>query len=69
MSGVENAGSVCPDAQAIIKDATGAQLITKTLEKMNTAVTLTGPRIDADYQLRKDMLHAAGIAKTLDAVV
>ena len=55
-------------AQGILKDTAGAQLITKTLDKMNTFQTLGGPKIDTGYQLRKDVLNAAGIGMKLNTV-
>lgn len=54
-------------AAGAIKDIAGAEVVTKTLDKMNTAQTLSGPKIDAGYQLRKDVLNAAGIGNKLDA--
>ncbi|MDL2285129.1 hypothetical protein LJB93_00105 [Desulfovibrio sp. OttesenSCG-928-F07] len=52
-----------------IKDSTGAQLITKTLDKLNTAQTLSGPAVNADYQFQKDVLQAAGLGTKLDKMV
>lgn len=54
-------------AAGAVKDITDAQVVTKTLDKLNTAQTLSGPKIDAGYQLRKDVLNAAGIGLKLDA--
>ena len=69
MSSVQSVDNAAAQVQGIIKDTTGAQLITKTLDKMNTFQTLSGPKIDAGYQLRKDVLNAAGIGTVLNSVV
>ena len=60
-------GAASPSgAEGIIKDTTGAQIISGTLDKMNTGLTATGPKMDADYQFRKDVLAAAGVGRGLD---
>lgn len=64
-AGIENAASL---TEGVIKDTTGAQLITKTLDELNTYNTITGPKINHDYQTRKDLLNAEGIGKALDAI-
>lgn len=51
-----------------IKDTTGAQLITKTLEKLNANTALSGSAVNSDYQFQKDVLNAAGIGNKLDAI-
>ena len=56
-------------AAGVIKDTMGAELITKTLDKLNSAQTLSGPKINADYQFQKDVLAAAGIGTRLDSSV
>lgn len=61
--------STAAQAGSMLKDVSDAKLVTKTLDKLNTAQTLSGPKIDADYQFRKDVLAAAGIGKALDAMV
>ena len=68
MSDVQSVSGSASQAQGILKDTAGAQLITKTLDKMNTFQTLSGPKIDAGYQLRKDVLNAAGIGMKLNTV-
>ncbi|MDL2271481.1 hypothetical protein LJC23_00425 [Desulfovibrio sp. OttesenSCG-928-I05] len=56
-------------AAGAIKDATAGQVITKTLDKLNTSATLSGPAVNADYQFQKDVLGAAGIGQSLDMKV
>ena len=58
-------GSAAATAGAL-KDIAGAQVVTKTLDKMNMGSTASGPKVDADYQFRKDVLSAAGIGQKLD---
>ena len=55
-------------ASSAIKDTTGAQLISKTLDKLHTGMTLSGPVVNPDYQFQKDVLNAAGIGNKLDIV-
>ena len=71
MDGIQgmNTAAVASATKGAIKDTTGAQLITKTLDKMNTAQTLSGPKVNADYQFQKDVLNAAGIGNKLDKTV
>ena len=64
-----NASGAAGLAQGILKDMTGAQLISKTLDRLNTYGTLHGPEVNAGYQFRKDVLNAAGIALKLDRLV
>lgn len=66
MEGVQGSATAAAGA---LKDVAGAQVITKTLDKMNTVRSLSGPQIDADFQFRKDMLHAAGIGRQLDVEI
>ena len=54
---------------SIIKDDAGAQLINKTLEKLNAGMAISGPVIDSDYQFQKVVLNAAGIGNKLDSTV
>ena len=68
MNGMGGVSGAATQAQGVIKDTTGAQLISKTLDKMNTFQTVSGPKIDAGYQLRKDVLNAAGIGTVLNSV-
>ncbi len=49
MSSAQSVDGAATLTQGVIKDATGAQLITKTLDRMNTFQTLSGPKIDAGY--------------------
>ncbi len=63
---VEASGSALAQS---LKDSAGAQLITKTLDKLNTAQTLAGPAVNADYQFQKDVLQAAGLGTKLDTLV
>lgn len=63
MNGISGAAS---QAQGVIKDTAGAQLISKTLDKLNTAQSLSGPKVDANYQFQKDVLAAAGIGTKLN---
>ena len=65
IQGDSDAGRV----QGALKDITGAQVVLKTLDRMNTFPTITGPKIDAGYQFRKDVLGAAGIGMNLDAKI
>lgn len=65
-SGAVNAAASL--AASVIKDSTGAQLISKTLDKMNTGLTAAGPKVNADYQFQKDVLNAAGIGTKIDTV-
>lgn len=50
----------------IVKDTMGAELITRTIEHMNTSQTLSGPKVNADYQFQKDVLGSMGIGNKLD---
>lgn len=52
-----------------LKDTTAGQVIIKTLDKLNTAQSLSGPVVDANYQFRKDVLNTAGIGGKLDITV
>ncbi len=65
-SAIGMSGSIAAD---VIKDATGAQLITKTLDKMNTMQTGSGPQLNPDYDFQKTVLNAAGLGTKLDAMV
>lgn len=62
MNGISGAAS---QAEGVLKDTAGAQLIAQTLDKLNTARALSGPAVDAGYQFRKDVLAAAGIGANL----
>lgn len=65
MEGIQ-AGAAAAQTSSALKDIAGGQVVTKTLDKMNTAQTVSGPKMDADYQMRKDVLNAAGIGQKLD---
>lgn len=52
-------------AQAL-REISGAELVTQTLDRLNTSQSLSGPKVDADYQLQKTVLAAAGIGQKLD---
>lgn len=62
----ELSGSVAAQA---IKDSTGAQLISKTLDKLNAGPGVAGPQLEQEYQFQKDVLNAAGIGTQLDVEV
>ncbi|MDR1124828.1 MAG: hypothetical protein LBM64_02030 [Deltaproteobacteria bacterium] len=49
-----------------IRDSLGAQLITKTLDKLNASTTDTASAMQQSYQLQKEVLGAAGIGNYLD---
>ena len=68
MDGIQGS-TASAQASGVIKDIAGAQLITKTLDRMNTFQTLSGPAVDAGYQFQKDVLSAAGIGTRLNTVV
>ena len=68
MEGIQSAGGAASQAQGILKDIAGAQVITKTLDKLHTTQSFNGPKIDADYQFQKDVLSAAGIGTMLDKI-
>jgi len=63
MNGISGAAS---QTRGVIKDTTGAQLISKTLDKMNTVQSLSGPKVNANYQFQKDVMAAAGIGTKLN---
>lgn len=70
IQGTDATASAAAGATAgAIKDTTGAQLISKTLDKMNTFQTLSGPKVDSGYQFRKDVLSASGIGTMLNKTV
>lgn len=69
MNAVSGAASAASQVEGVLKDTTSAQIVSKTLDKMNTSTSLTGPVVDSGYQFRKDVLSAAGIGQTLNAVV
>ncbi|MDR1490275.1 MAG: hypothetical protein LBS65_07315 [Desulfovibrio sp.] len=56
-------------AQRAIKDTTAADLITKTIDKLNTTGSMSAPRLSPDYEFQKSVLSAAGIGRTLDISV
>ncbi|MDR3177102.1 MAG: hypothetical protein LBU06_11300 [Desulfovibrio sp.] len=56
-------------AQQVIKDTTASDLITKTIDKLNTTGSVSAPRLNPDYQFQKDVLSAAGIGRSLDISV
>ncbi len=65
-TGTAFSGASAAQANNMQKDVAGAQLITKTLDKLNT--TGMGAKVDQDYQFQKDVLNAAGIGNKLDTV-
>ncbi|MDR2503715.1 MAG: hypothetical protein LBD82_04950 [Deltaproteobacteria bacterium] len=56
-------------AAQVIKDSTGAQLVAKTLDKLNAGPGVAGGQPNQDYQFQKDVLNAAGIGRQLDTEV
>lgn len=62
MQGIDSTAAL---AQGAIKDTTGAQLISKTLDKVN----MGAPSVEAGVQFQKDVLGAAGIGTMLDKTV
>ena len=56
-------------ASGAIKDTLGAQLVGKTLDKLNTANSFSGPVVNPDYQFQKDVLQGAGLGTKLDAMI
>ncbi len=57
-------------AAGALKDTTGAQVISKTLDKLNSVPNGTGGmKLNADYDFQKTVLNAAGIGNKLDSVV
>ena len=61
------AGSASAMAKSVLEDTAGAQLITKTLDKVNGSV---GPAsangTESTYQFVKDVMGAAGIGMHVD---
>ena len=54
---------------SVLKDTTGAQIITKTLDKLNPGTALPGAAINTDQQFQRDMLlNAAGIGNKLNTI-
>lgn len=49
-----------------IKDSLGAELITKTLDKLNTSSIDSASAMQQSYQFQKDVMAAAGIGNYLD---
>lgn len=68
MDAVQSTGAATAMAAGAIKDTTGAQVVSKTLDKLNTAQGMGGPKVNADYQFQKDVLNAAGIGNKLDTI-
>jgi hypothetical protein len=68
MDALHSTGAAAALTQGVIKDATGARIISKTLDKMNAFQSVSGPNIDAGYQFQKDVLNAAGIGTMLDKI-
>ena len=56
-------------AAGAIRDVLGAQLIVKTLDRLHTSASLSGPVVDPGYQLQKDVLQGIGIGRKVDAVI
>ena len=67
-TGTAFSGATAAQANSMQKDVAGAQLITKTLDRLNTTGTGMGAKVDQDYQFQKDVLNAAGIGNKLDTV-
>jgi hypothetical protein len=55
-------------ASRAIKDTLGADLISKTLDKLNASAKVSGQE-DQNYQFQKEVLSAAGIGRGLDVEV
>ena len=62
----EAASASAATANRAIKDTLGAELITQTLDRLNSKSTLTGTAVDAGYQFRKDVLSSMGLGNKLD---
>ncbi|MDR0826694.1 MAG: hypothetical protein LBN33_02290 [Desulfovibrio sp.] len=58
-------------AQRAIHDTTASDLISKTIDSLNSvpASAGSGAALNANYQFQKDVLSAAGIGNKLDAIV
>jgi hypothetical protein len=56
-------------AAGAIQDTLGAQLIAKTLDRLHTSASLSGPVVDPDYQFQKDVLQSIGIGRKVDSVI
>ena len=70
MDGITAQASISAEVIAsAVKDSTGAQIINKTLEQLNTGMAAAGSVVTPDYQFQKDVLNAAGIGNRLDTVV
>ena len=63
---ISTATSSASQAAGIQKDTTAAQLITKTLEKLNTTQDGLTSKVDSNFQFQKEVLGAAGIGNKLD---
>ena len=55
-------------AAGVLKDTTGAQIISKTLANVNVGAGGPGSAADPNHQFQKDVLAAAGIGNKLDAI-
>ena len=69
MEGVNAPSDAAGQVQGMLKDMTAAQVITKTLDRMNEYAARAGMVADTGYQFRKDVLNGAGIARKLDSIV
>lgn len=65
MDAMQGLNSTAALAQGAIKDTTGAQLISKTLDKVN----MSAPAVEAGAEFQKEVMGAAGIGTMLDRTV
>ncbi|MDR2076053.1 MAG: hypothetical protein LBP61_03860 [Desulfovibrio sp.] len=63
----QEAQAAASAAAGAIHDVLGAQLITKTLDRLHTSASLTGAVVDQDYQFQKDVLQGIGLGLKVDA--
>lgn len=61
-----SSSATAAQAASMQKDIAGAQVVSKTLDKLNTTQSGLSSKVDADYQFQKDVLGAAGIGNKLD---
>ncbi|MDR2162274.1 MAG: hypothetical protein LBO77_09085 [Desulfovibrio sp.] len=52
-----------------MQDSLGAQLISKTLDRLHAARTLSGVAVDPSYQFQKDVLQSIGIGQKVDSII
>jgi hypothetical protein len=56
-------------ASSVMQDSLGAQLISKTLDRLHAARTLSGVAVDPSYQFQKDVLQSIGIGQKVDSII